>query len=167
MNGPKIESLSKSHDRASFRCGVPVLDSYLQTQAGQDVKRNATQCYVLSDDGVRVRGYYTISAASVVLRDVPAAQTRRLARYPEVPAILIGRLAISESEHGQGTGGFLLMDALKRSLDVSSVLGASLVVVDAKDEKAAAFYLHYGFVRPENPASRLVMAVATIAKLFE
>ncbi|MCC7508201.1 MAG: GNAT family N-acetyltransferase [Planctomycetes bacterium] len=167
MNGPKIEPLSKSHDRAGFQCGVAALDRYLLTKAGQDVKRNATQCCVLSDDGVRVRGYYTLSAASVVLSDVPLAQSRRLARYPEAPAILFGRLAISESEHGRGAGGFLLMDALKRSLDVSSVLGASLVVVDAKDEQAAAFYLHYGFVRLENPASRLVMAVATIAKLFE
>jgi hypothetical protein len=40
-----------------------------------------------------VAGYYTISAASIPLVDLPPDQTRRLPRYPTVPAVRIGRLA--------------------------------------------------------------------------
>jgi hypothetical protein len=39
-------------------------------------------------------------------------------------------------------------------------------VVDAKDEAAAAFYLHYGFMPVDDSANRLFLPMATIAKLF-
>jgi predicted GNAT family N-acyltransferase len=166
LTGTATELLGKGHDRRTFSCGNAALDRYLREQAGQDSRKNAARTYVLSDDGTLVRGFYTLSAASVALSSVPDAATKKLARYPDVPALLIGRLAVSELEQGKGTGRMLLMDALYRCLNASVELGASLVVVDSKDERAASFYEHYGFVRLADDPDRLVLPMATVAEMF-
>ncbi|MBK1640285.1 GNAT family N-acetyltransferase, partial [Rhodothalassium salexigens DSM 2132] len=63
-------------------------------------------------------------------------------------------------------GAFLLVDALRRSLEQASTIGAAAVVVEAKDEPAARFYETYGFQRlPERP-NRLFLPMTTVAKLF-
>jgi hypothetical protein len=43
----RVESLASAHDRAHFPCGVESLDSYLRTQAGQDIRRKANAVFVL------------------------------------------------------------------------------------------------------------------------
>ena len=138
--------LSPRHDRESFACGVPELDIYLRTQAGQDNKRGFASVFAAlnSDEAdTSVRGYYTLSAAGIPLRDIPDELRRRMPRYPSVPAVRLGRLAVSLDHQGQGLGEYLLVDALRRSL--SSAVAWALFLVDAKDEGARSFYLHFGF----------------------
>lgn len=91
----------------------------------------------------RVAGYYTLSAASVDLSNIPVALARKLPRYPAIPAIRLGRLAVSTALCGQGLGAALLWDALERAAKVE--IGAFALLVDAKDESAARFYAHHGF----------------------
>jgi GNAT superfamily N-acetyltransferase len=161
----KIEPLSPRHDRAGFTCGVESLDRYLQTQAGQDVKRMANGVFVLAglDAPETVLGYYTLCATSLAPGDVPLATRKFVPRYPLVAATLIGRLAIARARQGEGLGSVLLADALRRAYASAAIIGSSMVVGDAISEQAAAFYEAMGFVRlPES--LRLVLPMARIAK---
>lgn len=144
----RIELLDPArHRRDAFDCGVPVLNEYLRKRANQEAKASATACYVLvpESDPSRVAGFYTLSAASVELAKVPEALRKKLPRYPELGAILIRRLGCDREFQGRGVGTKLLADALRRSLQHSGAVGAVAVVVDAKDESAAAFHKNHGF----------------------
>jgi ribosomal protein S18 acetylase RimI-like enzyme len=160
-----IEPLGPNHDRAAFSCGIPPLDRYLQTQASQDMRKQLTAVYVLTQDGKAIAGYYSLSAYSVGLDKIPEEIAKKLTRMPDVPATLIGRLARSTEYKGQGIGEILLMDALKRSLANSVHVASWAVVVDAKDENAMVFYKKYGFMEIPAFPNRLFLPMATIAKL--
>src|ERR1700730_1600288 len=137
-----IRPLDERHDRIGFACGVESLDRYLRTQAGQDVRRKANAVFVLSerDEPARILGYYTLCAMALSQGEVPEAARKHIPRYPLVSATLIGRLAISKDRQGQRLGAVLLADALQRALESSGTVGSSMVVVDAIDEGAVAFY---------------------------
>jgi predicted GNAT family N-acyltransferase len=145
----QIVLLDEKHDRGSFTCGVESLDRYLQTQAGQDVRRKANAVFVLCRSGepARLLGYYTLCAMAISQGEVPEAARKDIPRYPLVSATLIGRLAASKDRQGQRLGAVLLADALQRVFESAGTVGSSMVVVDALDEGAAGFYAAHGFVR--------------------
>ena len=162
----RVEPLGKAHDRAAFSCGSEALDNYLKTQASQDIAKRVAACFVLTPGGKTVAGFYTLSQYSVDLVALPEEIVKKLPKYPEVPATLVGRLAISERFRGQGLGEFLLLDALYRCLQQSKQVASAAVVVDAKDEAAKRFYEHFGFLSlPETP-NRLFLPIKTIERLF-
>lgn len=134
------------HDTTAFSCGNDVLDRYLRTQAGQDMRRRfATPIVaVQQDEPLKVLGFYTVSAASLDLTDLPDATRRKLPRYGQVPAALLGRLAVSAEKQGQGLGALLLADALLRTY--RSELAWAVFLVRAKHQQAAAFYQHFEFI---------------------
>jgi predicted GNAT family N-acyltransferase len=154
----RVVPLGAWHDRTGFTCGVESLDRYLKTQAGQDVRRKANAVFVLSSkaEPARVLGYYTLCAMAISHGEVPEAARKHVPRYPLVSCTLIGRLAIAKDQQGQHLGSILLADALLRSFESASTVGASMVVVDALDEAAAGFYAAHGFVRLPD-SLRLVM----------
>ena len=160
------EVLATRHDRTSFSSGIPELDAYLRQQARQDMRRRSAVPYVLCEADTVV-GYYTISSDSADLGSLPEETARRLPRYPRVPAILIGRLAIDERHRGRGLGRVLLADALRRACDVSESIGAAMVVVEAKNDAATAFYRHYGFQPfPDHP-HHLFLSMHVVAQMEE
>jgi GNAT superfamily N-acetyltransferase len=162
-----IEPLNSGHDRTEFACGVEELDRYLRERAGQDMRRRVSAAFVLLDSSTRrVVGFYTLSGASIERGTLPADVSRPLPRYRSIPAILLGRLAADERYRGQGLGSLVLIDALRRSLSSASQVGAFAVVVDAIDERARAFYEHYGFIRFHDDEQRLFLPLETIAKLL-
>lgn len=159
----RIEALAPEHDRAGFSCGSDALDRYLQVQASQDMRRRTSACYVALDvHSGTIAGYYTLAAGSVPLTDLSEAMAKKLPRYPLVPVARLGRLAVSTAFQGQQLGAALLWDAGLRAMQ--SGMGVFALVVDAKDETAAAFYKHHGFaVFSSNPLT-FVLPVATLAK---
>lgn len=162
----RVEPLGKAHDRAAFSCGIPALDNYLKRQASQDVAKRVAVCFVLTPDGKTIAGFYTLSQYSVDVVQLPQEVAQKLPRYPQVPATLLGRLAISEKFKGQGLGEFLLLDALYRSLQQSRHIAAATVIVDAKDEAAKAFYEHFNFLPLPATPNRLFLPIKTIERLF-
>jgi predicted GNAT family N-acyltransferase len=111
-------------------------------------------------DEQRIAGYYTLAATSLLLAELPADLGKKLPRYPSVPAIRMGRLAVDQAFRGQGLGGALLADALVRC--VRSEIAAFALMVDAKHELAAGLYLHHGFIAlPDTPLS-LFLPLATV-----
>ena len=163
----RIEPLGASHNRAAFYSGVLELDRYLHHQAGQDAKRKVAAPFVMVNSSGSVLGYYTLSAYSIQLGELPEAIARKLPRYPLLPATLLGRLAISSSCRGQNLGGFLLMDALHRSRRSTSEVASVGVVVEALDETARAFYVHHEFAQLQDHPNKLFLAMATIERAFK
>ncbi len=162
-----IEPLGKHHDRAEFSCEEVQLSDYLKKRASQDVQRFAAAVFVAADpDSTQVLGYYSLSALSVALEAIPEEQAKLFARYPAVPATLLGRLARDISQKNKGLGEFLLMDALERAYWQSDAIASSAVIVDAKSERAEAFYRDYGFLPFPDTPRRLFLPMKTIAKLF-
>ncbi len=161
-----IEPLSSHHNRADFESGVEPLDRYFQHQARQDAKKRVAAPFVLVDRITgKVAGYYTLSATSINLGELPLEIAKKLPKYPLIPAFLLGRLAVDKNYRGKGLGEMLLMDALYRCL--KSEITAMAVVVDALDNSARSFYKHYQFIRfPEYP-NRLFLPMTTIAKIFD
>jgi predicted GNAT family N-acyltransferase len=163
----QIEALAKHHDRSGFTCGVEALDRYLKQQARQDADKHVAAPFVLLEPpGAAVLGYYTLSASVVSVTDIAADLAKTLPRYPQLPVTLLGRLAIDHRLKGQGMGEFLLLDALRRSLSRAADVAAMAVVVDAKDEAAAAFYAHYEFRPLHTVPARLYLSMTKVAKLF-
>jgi GNAT superfamily N-acetyltransferase len=162
-----VEPLGRQHDRTAFHCGAEALDRYLKQQARQDAdKRVAAPFVAVRLPDTVVLGYYTLSASVLTLTDLPDELTRKLPRYPQLPVTLLGRLAVDQSTKGQGLGEHLLLDALHRSLAHADQIAAMAVVVDAKDESAAAFYRHYGFIPLQTQPSRLFVPMRSIAQLL-
>ncbi len=72
----------------------------------------------------------------------------------------MGCLAVDRAFKGQGLGGALLADTLDRSARVE--IAAHALRVDAKDDTAAAFYRHHGFIMlPDSPLP-LFLPLATV-----
>lgn len=161
-SGFVIERLSATHVRTRFSCGVPALDRYFREFVSQDVKRKISNCFVALDAAGLVAAYYTLAAISLPLTELSPEEAKRLPRYPLLPAGLIGRLAVDERVRAQGLGSALVVDALARAVRSDSAIYALLV--DAKDEGAASFYLHLGFRRFVSEPMRLFMPVAEAAQ---
>lgn len=163
----RVEALAAHHDRGAISCGIDSLDRYLRSQAGQDVRRRANGVFVLVsiDATETVLGYYTLCAASLPQGDVPVAARKHIPRYPLVSATLIGRLAVSRTRQGDGLGSLLLADAVRRTYASAETIGSSMLVVDALNERAAAFYQSFGF-QPLPDSLRLVLPMRSIHELL-
>jgi GNAT superfamily N-acetyltransferase len=161
----RVERLDDRHDRTTFDSGVEPLDRYFRTQAGQDLRKRVSSCFVLTDAGEAAPlGFYTLAATSVTLGDLPAPLVKRLPRYPVLPAVLMGRLAVDARHRGRGLGELLLFDAFGRAL--KSEIAAFAFVVDPKDQTAAAFYARYRFLPLTSTPHRMFLPMSEIALLF-
>jgi GNAT superfamily N-acetyltransferase len=149
-----------AHDRTTFYSDSEPLDRYLREQVTQDVRRRVAACFVALADGQRIAGYYTLASASLLLADLPASTGKKLPRYPTMPAVRMGRLAVDQTFKGQGLGGALLADALDRA--ARAEIAAYALMVDAKDETAAAFYRHHGFIALPDSPHTLFLPLATV-----
>jgi GNAT superfamily N-acetyltransferase len=158
-----VEVLNGTHDRTAFSSGFAPLDNYFQHQVTQDIRRRVAACFVALNVQHRVAAFYTLASASILLSDLPPATGKKLPRYPSVPAVRMGRLAVDAGFKGQGLGGALLADALDRA--ARAEIAAFALVVDAKDETAMQFYSHHGFIAlPDSPLTLfLPLATARLA----
>ena len=166
MTSPfRLEALGRAHDRSVFSCGEAALDRYFQTQVTQDIRRRIANCFVaVAQDGGTIAGFYTIAAAGLPFQDLPAAESRRLPRYPTLPAVRIGRLAVDRRYQGQGIGGALLADAARRVMQAPPAVFTLLV--DAKNEAAVRFYERHGFQRLASAPMTLFLPLATAEKVL-
>ena len=158
----RVEPLDGSHDRSSFRCGAESLDNYLRTQASQDARRKSTSVFVLvaRDAPAQILGYFTLSAFGIDWGDIPDHARKDIPRYPRVGATLIGRLAVDKTMQGKGLGAVTLYAAIRKAYENASIVGSSMIVVDALDEGAARFYEAHGFIRLPG-TDRLILPMRT------
>jgi len=142
----RVELLHREHDRAAFDCGESELNSYLQKFANQHARHRLSRTYVMVATELpnQIWGFYTLSTGSITHGSLPPEWRKKLPTYP-IPVARIGRLAVDKMRQGTGLGELLLKDALWRCANLSKEIGLFSILVDAKHEKAKAFYLKYGF----------------------
>ncbi len=162
----EFQQLTKIHNRKSFDCGNELLNTYLQKQASQDIKKRLSACYVLVDVTSNiVYGYYTLSTYSTEQESIPEGIRKKLPNsYNLIPTILLGRLAVDYTLQGEKQGTRILIKALKQSLEISTIIGALAVIVDPIDTAAAAFYEKYGFITLDS--GKMFIAIETIKKML-
>jgi GNAT superfamily N-acetyltransferase len=161
---PVVARLDQSHDRSKFDCGVDSLNRYLLTQATQDLRRGLAVPYVvLLPPSNAVAAYFTLSAVSIDLVDLPDKLRSKLPSGAVIGASLLGRLAVDRTHQGTGLGEYMLGAAVDLSFD-QSPLACVLMIVDAINDRAAEFYKHFDFKAfPEAP-HRLFLVRESLAK---
>lgn len=154
------ESLSTAHRLEAFSCGQPVLDLWLQRTAAHAQAHRTARTFVWHAGDQVVTAYLSLAAHLVRRTDLPASIGRDA---PDaIPAVLVARLALDRTLHGRGLGGELLWDALSRACAAADIAAARVVVVDAIDDRAAAFYVHHGFTPIPGDPHRLVQKMSDI-----
>ncbi len=137
---------------------------YLQQQANQHQRDGIATIHVLIEVNARqnmpalqpVLGYYSLSAAQLLLSELSQADQARLPKYP-IPAVRMGRLAVATAWQKQGLGEYLIGHAVSRCLSLRDELGVRVLLVDALNPSAANFYLAYGFQYCQVPGGPLYL----------
>jgi GNAT superfamily N-acetyltransferase len=161
----RLERLGPHHDLSAFDSGNPVLDDWLRRHALAAQQMDSARTFILTRDD-RVLGYFSLTMGSVRRQDAPASLVRGLPAYP-VGMVLLARLAVDRTEQGKGLGASLLAEALRKAVSAGEAAAARLVVVDAIDDAAVAFYERHGFVAaPEHP-DRLYRRVKDVRASLE
>lgn len=158
------EPLSTEHDLSSFDCGQPSLDEWLRSTALRAQTANVTRTYVWTGDGRKVVAYYSVAPTQVSREELSGSVA---GGFSVVPAYLLARLALDRSLQGQGLGAELLVDALGVIVEASGLGGGRLIVVDAIDDGAAAFYRRHDFRPVKGDDKRLVMKVSTARQALD
>lgn len=163
----RFEPLRRDHDRTRFACGEPALDDYLTRFARQNHESGVARTFVAigEADSTRVLGYYSLAVGAIHKTNLPPPESRRFPNFP-LPVAKLARLAVDSSQQGQGLGEDLLLDALSRCLRVAEDVGIVGVLIDAKHERAKAFYTRYEFdPLPDLPLT-LWMPLGVLGRLF-
>jgi GNAT superfamily N-acetyltransferase len=149
---------TRLHDRTAFSCGEPSLDVYLRERAGQHQRDGIATTHVLAEEAhpAKIVGYCSLAAAQITLAELHEADRSQLPRYP-VPAVRVARLAVDTGSQRTGIGQLLLGQAANCALDLRAQLGVRMLIVDALNEKAAAFYRLHGFRDTTGSASTLYL----------
>jgi len=162
-----LEHLDARHDKVSFKSGSPKLDSYLKTQASQDVKRNLTSIFVLTEDTRRIIGYFALSQSALTIDKFPDNISKKLPPKRDVPCTLLGRLAVDQRYRGKGYGRALLFYALKKAAAISLDIASYSIIVDAQDVQAKEFYMRHGFLELKNQPMRLFIPIRGIREVID
>ena len=140
----RVEKLTRLHQVDRFDCGEAGLNSFLIRHALQSQQANGWQTYVALD-GEAVIGFHTLVVGGVEHEGAPERLRKGLPRHP-VPIMILARLAVAKDRQGQGLGGWLLKDAILRTLAAADIAGTRALVVHANDDAARAYYARFGFI---------------------
>ena len=164
MSSYAIEILSEKYDRAGFTSGLESVDRYLRETARGHLQKGVSVTRVLvAADALppkAVLGFFTLSSIMVEARewpDVPKGLPKQ-----DIPAVLLGRLAVARSAHQKGLGSMLIATA--RQIARESILrtGGLGLVVDAADEAVIGFYSRFGFRQVTPGSLRMFLPAASL-----
>ena len=158
------EPISKDHDRKNFDCGDASLNVFFQRYARQSHESGAAKTFLAIDnaDNKSILGFYSLAPGALAYADTPETVRRRLARH-EVPGFRLARIAVNLRRQGQGLGGQLLAAAARRCLRAAAEVGGVVLIIDAKNDRAARWYAGYGAIPLTNRPLTLVMSLTTFA----
>jgi GNAT superfamily N-acetyltransferase len=159
-----ISPLLKPHHKNKFCCGEDSLDGYIKQQANQDIKRNISRVFIASTQNQpeQILGFYSLSSLSINCSSLPSETAKKLPRHA-IPCALIGRLAVDKKAQGTGLGKLLLIDAFKRTRDVSQSIAIYALIVDCLNDKAKVFYKKFGFTELSTDNNRLFLQLKKLS----
>jgi ribosomal protein S18 acetylase RimI-like enzyme len=161
------------HGRESFSCGVEQVDNFFRRTANKLAKADNLRLFVMTSGDGEVIGFYALNAHAVSFVDLPPRYARTRPGHGSIPAAYIAMIGVDRRFAGQGHGGVLLADALRRIAAAADAIGIAVVLLDVLDDGDAALvarrlalYRSYGFEPlPSNPL-RLFLPVATVRELL-
>ncbi len=163
----KIETVSRDHNRSGFDCGNDALNQYLKKIARQHLNKGISRTFVLVDDNIptEILGFFTLVSCEIFVDKLPRKYAKK---YPsKAPAAKLARLAVAKDRQRQGLGTHMMINAVERVIRVSQDLGIIGFFVDAKDNKAKAYYEQFGFIQlPDNPLE-LSLPLATLRNAYD
>jgi len=163
----KIETVSRDHNRSGFDCGNDALNQYLKKIARQHLNKGLSRTFVLVDDNIptEILGFFTLVSCEIFVDKLPRKYAKK---YPSrAPAAKLARLAVAKDRQRQGLGTHMMINAVERVIRVSQDLGIIGFFVDAKDNKAKAYYEQFGFIQlPDNPLE-LFLPLATLRNAYD
>ncbi|MBI4875107.1 MAG: GNAT family N-acetyltransferase [Acidobacteria bacterium] len=164
ITGWHEEPAGKRHDREAFDCGDAALNEFLRRYARKSHEMGGAKTFLAIDDAGNktILGYYSLSPASTAYARTPELVRRGLARH-DVPAFRLARLAVDLKVQGLGLGGQLLMSAGRRCLLASAEVGGVAMLIDARNERVAAWYASYGALPLLDSQLSLLLPLATVA----
>jgi GNAT superfamily N-acetyltransferase len=134
--------LHAQHQTEQFSCGVASLDAWLKRRALKNQIQGASRTYVACQAD-RVLAYYAIASGAVTCNEATGRLRRNM---PDpIPVVVLGRLGVDSSLHGQGLGRSLVRDAALRILQAADVIGIRGMTLQALSDDARVFYEHMGF----------------------
>lgn len=163
----------ETHDRTAFSCGIEQVDNFFKKTANKLSRADNLRVWVMTDPKGALIGFYAVNAHSVDYQDLPPRYARTRPGHGQIPAAYISMIGVDQRFQGQGYGGDLLIDCLRRLAQASEALGVAVVMLDVLDcgdpkqvERRLALYRGYGFAPlPSNPL-RLFLPMATIRTLI-
>lgn len=157
------EPIAKSHDRKKFDCGNADLNEFLQKHARQNHESGGAKTFCAIDDAdpKRVLGFYSLAPAAIGHARLPRSVTKGLPQH-EIGGFKLARIATHIELQGRGLGGQLLLAAGKRCLRVAAEVGGLMLIIEAKNGRAAGWYESYGAIRLEDGPLTLVLPLKTI-----
>ncbi len=163
------EPLQERHRVDEFQCEEPELSAWLKRYARQAHASGSARVYVTvtDDEPDDVVGYYALAAASVARAEATVRALKGQPTQRPVPAVLLARLARDERHKGRGLGPSLLQDALLRTVEAADVIGARVLLVHAKHDKAKSFYLAYGFEESPTDPLHLLMLLKDVRSFLK
>lgn len=159
------EGITRKHDRKSFDCGDAELNDFLQRYARQSNDLGGAKTFLAIDDADNktILGFYSIAPGSLSYADTPEIVRRGLAQH-DVPGFRLARIATHLSVQGQGLGGQLIGAVGRRCLRVAGEVGGVVLIIDAKNDRAANWYASYGAMPLQDKPLTLVLALATLER---
>jgi hypothetical protein len=172
-----------AHDCTSFCSGMEAIDRYIKNQASRDMSSHASLVFVLTETGSNVvRAYYALSALGIVFAALPEKAQKKLPRYPQIGATLLGRLGVDrnfkaaeQQRLGENPrlGELLFVHAQKTALSgAKTTAGSTMLVIDVKQPSAAEseagvrdpmdFYTQYGYAPFPGNARRVFKLMRVI-----
>ena len=157
------EAITRRHDRAAFDCGDAELNDFLRRHARQSHDLGGAKTFLAIDeaDEKTILGFYSLAPASITFERTPDIMRRGLARY-DVPGFRLARIATHVGVQGRGLGGQLIGAAGRRCLRAAAEVGGVILIIDAKNDRAARWYAGYGAVALRDTPRTLVMALVTL-----
>jgi GNAT superfamily N-acetyltransferase len=158
------EAITKTHDRKAFDCGNAEMNDFLRRYARQSHEQGSAKTFLAVDNNnpTKILGFYSLAPAALAHERVPETLRRGLARH-DVPGFRLARLATHIDLQGQGLGGQLLGAAARRCIRAAVEVGGLVLIIDAKNDRAAKWYAGYGALSLQDTPNTLVMALSTFA----
>lgn len=157
------EPLGPQHELDAFSSGVPQLDDWLKRRALANQASGASRTFVGCEES-SVVGYYALAASAV---GVVQASGRFKRNMPDpIPVVVLGRLAVATTHHGQGIGRALVQDAARRVMATADTIGIRGMLVHAISDEALAFYRRIGFDSSPLDPMTLMVTLADLRASF-
>lgn len=150
----------------AFDCGDADLNDYLKRYARQSSKKGLGACRLLVCADGAIIGYFALATAQTMPDELPSDYPIKLPQHP-VPCVRLTRMAVDKEYQGQGWGAIMMVEACRRIVHASEFLGITALVVDAKNERAAAFYAQFGFVPLKGKPLTLIVPLAWLRQAFD